>query len=710
MSDVRPFLRFRGWRRLPMVRQAEAAECGLACIAMVAGWYGLDTDLTTLRRRFPLSMRGATLEDLSTTAAAINLSARAVRCDPEDLGQLRLPCILHWEFNHFVVLSNVGSRYVTINDPAVGERRVVWRNLDSSFTGVAFELAPGADFRPKRDRQTVDVFKLIPLTPEVLKALAQGFLLSALLELFVVLTPFYMQLVVDEAIAKGDRDLLVGLSVAFALLYAFNGAATALRSFVFQYLGNTISFGMEARLFHHLIRLPLGYFQKRHVGDLLQRFRAMEPIKQMIVGGGISTVLDGTLAIFTLLLMLSYSAKLSAIVFGGFVFYAVLRVGTRRIARRFSADSMVAEAREQTRFLETLRAIQTIKTAGGEIVRESGWQNLYAAKLNAAIRVSSVQIWFQAMGGALNSVTDIVIIYLAASSAIDGLMTVGMLTAFIAYKKQFLDRMTSLLDQAIQFWLLNVQLTRVADIALASREPHLLSQSNQNYIIDGRIELRNVDFRYAPRERDVVHGVNLEVQPGECVVIFGASGGGKSTLLKILAGLCEPTGGEVLFDGLNIEAFGLDVLRRQMGVVMQEDRLLAGSIAENIALFEPKIDMVRVRQCAEACLVHDEIMRFPMQYHSLVGDMGTSLSSGQKQRVMLARALYRKPNILILDEGTAHLDPKLESAIREMLRGLPMTRVVVAHSQAMASLGDRVLVMEGGRLHDTELAHTMNAA
>ena len=707
--EQEPFLRFGFGRRLRLVRQAEAAECGLASIAMVAGWHGLDTDLTTLRRRFPISIKGATFDDLMAIATSLDLTARALRCEPEDFRALRLPCILHWEFKHFVVLERTTRDGAVIYDPAVGIRRIGSTELSASFTGVALELAPGAKFEKRRERQVLDVFKLIRFTPDVWKALAQGLALSVLLELFVVVGPFYMQLVVDEAILKADRDLLVGLAVAFGLMHCFNAGAGMFRSFVFQYLGNTLSFGMEARLFHHMIRLPLSYFQKRHVGDLLQRFHALEPVKQLIVGGGISTLLDGTLAVFTLILMLRYSVVLSAIVLGVFLCYALLRLGTRQISKRLAADAIVADTKEQTRFLETLRAIQTIKVCGGEGARERVWQNLYADKLNTAIRANTVQIFFQSGAVFLNRVTDVIVLYLAASSAIDGAMTVGMITAFIAYKGQFLDRMTSLLDVVIQFWLLDVQLARVSDIAVAEREPFLLSQSNRGYEIQGSIELRNVSFRYAPRERDIVQDVNLDIRPGEFVVIMGPSGGGKSTLLKMIVGLLEPTKGEVLIDGLTIEAVGLNVLRSQIGVVMQEDRLVAGTIAENIALFDERIDMDWVRACAKAAMIETEIMRFPMQFNSLVGDMGTSLSSGQKQRVLIARALYRRPRILVLDEGTAHLDPDRAEQIQAVLKALPMTRVVVAHSPAMAAVGDRTLLLRCGRLDEVAMPATQAA-
>ena len=699
-QSTAPMLQFGGWRRLRMVRQTEASECGLACLAMVAGWHGYDADLNTLRRRFPISLKGATLEELVGIAGALDLTTRALRCELEDLSQLRLPAILHWEFKHFVVLRRVVRGVAVLHDPAVGERRMKLSELGRGFTGIALEVAPGAGFKRKRERKPVDVFNLLHLTPDTWKALVQGFLLSLLLELFVLLSPFYMQLTIDEAIQKADRDLLLGLAAAFGFMHLFSAAASAFRSFVFQYLGNTLSFGMEARLFHHLVRLPLDYFQKRHVGDLLQRFHALEPVKQMIVGGGISSVLDGTLAVFTGILMFRYDAGLAWIVAAAFLLYAVIRLATRSIARRFSADAIIAEAKEQTRFLETLRAIQTVKVAGGEASREASWQNLYADKLNSAIRVNNVNITFQSLSMLLSRATDVLVLYLAASKAVDGLMTVGMIAAFMTYKDQFLTRMMGLLDQAIQFWLLDVQLARVSDIALAERERNLLSQSNHAYELQGDLELRGVSFRYAPRERDVVRDANLTIRPGEFVCILGPSGGGKSTLLKLITGLLEPGEGEVLFDGLSVDALGLDVLRRQMGVVMQEDRLLAGTVAENIALFAERIDMGQVRDCARMAAVDDEVMRFPMQYNSLVGDMGTSLSSGQKQRVLIARALYRRPRILVLDEGTAHLDPARAGQVHGMLRDLDCTRIVVAHSAAMAAAADRVLVLEGGLLRE----------
>jgi len=387
-----------------------------------------------------------------------------------------------------------------------------------------------------------------------------------------------------------------------------------------------------------------------------------------------------------------------------FLFYLAIRLGVLSLARRYAADTIVTEAKEQTKFLETIRAIQTIKVSGGETNREGVWRNLYAAKLNATIKSGNLAIVYQNANALLSGLSDVGLIYLAAKDAIAGQMTIGVITAFMAYKGQFMSRMSSLVDQAIQFRLLDVQLDRVGDIALATREAGMHALPITDDTILGRIEAKGLNFSYSPSDPSVIKSLDLVIEPGEFVAIVGPSGAGKSTLLKLLIGLYEPTAGEVLIDGRAIRTIGPSSLRRQLGVVMQEDQLLAGTIAENIALFDDRIDMERVRFCAKLAAIDTETMATPMQYNSLVGDMGTTLSSGQKQRVMIARALYRDPKILVMDEGTAHLDPAREAQIHAVLQRLPITRIVVAHGAAMMRAADRVLELRDGVLRKIALA------
>lgn len=683
-------LNLGGLRRLPILRQAESAECGLACLAMIAGYHGYEADLATLRRRFAVSMKGATLKSLMELAAGLGLGSRALRCELDELREVRTPAIIHWELSHYVVLKRVGQGGAEIHDPAIGARLIPLAELSRKFTGVVLELTPTDGFQRKRERHVLRLGTLVKWSPDTFKALVQALVLSILIELLVLTSPFYMQLVIDEAILKGDHGLLTGLAVGFSFVAIFNVAATAMRGLVIQFLGNVLSFEMEARLFHHLLRLPLDWFQKRQMGDVQSRFKAIDPIKHFVAGGAIAAVFDAMFGLFTLVLMFVYAPTLSTIACLSCLIYAGLRLVTLDVSRRVAGDLIVADAKQQTLFLETLRAAQTLKVSGAENIREAQQRNAIAATLNAGIRAGNVNLGYAAVNQSMTGLIDILIVFIGATAVMAGDMTVGMLTAFLIYKGQFVGRMTRLLECAISWRLLDVQLERVADIALHPREPKIDTDGHDG-VIQGRIEASNIFFRYAPGEPDVLQRFSCSIDPGEFVAIAGPSGCGKSTLLKVLTGLYQPSYGEVRLDGRPLSSWSARTVRAQIGVVMQDDVLLQGSIAENIALFEDRVDMGRVAECARLAAIHDDIMQMPMGYHSLVGDMGSALSGGQKQRVMIARALYRRPRVLFLDEGTSHLDVETERAVNAALAELAITRIVVAHRPDTLRAATRVL-------------------
>ena len=696
-----PILNLTGFRRMPLLRQAEAAECGLACVGMVAGFYGHQTDLATLRRDYPISLKGATLKDVVEIAAQLKLGARAVRCELSELRELRLPAILHWDMSHFVVLKRVTKSEIVLADPARGQVVLPLAEASEHFTGVALELSPASGFQKKTERKQVKLTSLVKIDSAGWKAIAQGLALSLFLQVFVLLSPYYMQLVIDEAILKGDLSLLTAVAVGFAGLKLFEAITTVLRGLVFQFLSNIVAFDMEASLFHHMTRLPLSYFHRRHVGDIQQRFQSLGPIRDLVVNGAIAALIDGVLAVFVGAILFAYDPLLGTVVVGVIVFYGILRFAFLELSKRLSGDLLVADAKENTKFLETLRAMQTVKVAGIETEREALWRNLAARTLNANIRVGNVNIGYGAISQTLMGLSNIAIVYIAAQAAIAGNMTIGMITAFMAYKGQFEGKLMALLEQYVQFKLLDVHLGRVADIALAEKEKGLSVPSIRREF-RGELELRQVVFRYAPFEPMILKGANLKVEPGEFIALAAPSGEGKSTLLRLILGLYEPTNGQVLYDGLPASTWGLGALRRQMGVVMQDDKLLAGSIEENISLFDDKPDHDRIRWAAAAAAIHDDIEQMPMSYRSLVGDMGTTLSGGQQQRVMLARALYRQPRLLVMDEGTSQLDIATESKVNEALKALNITRIAAAHRPQTLAAADRIIGLKDGRLSEIQ--------
>jgi ATP-binding cassette subfamily B protein RaxB len=664
---------------------------------MIASYHGHRIDLNTLRRRYPVSLKGATLRALIQVANHLHLAGRPLRFELSHLRQLRLPAIVHWDMSHFVVLKAVTVGGIVVHDPALGEKRYSIDEASKHLTGVALELTPSAEFSAKNETARLPLWSFWGGIQGAGHALAQVFALSIVLEILVIAAPFYMQLVIDEVVAKGDVDLLVVLALGFGLLTAITVTSSTLRSLILLILQNTLHLQLASRLFHHLIRLPLTYFEKRHIGDILSRFTSIEPIRRLLAEGLITAVIDGLMAVATLVMIFIYSPPIGFVVVGAVVLYAILRLALFQELRRRSEDVIQARAHENSTFIETMRAIQSVKLFNREDEREGQWMNRYADFVNANVRMGRVAITFKTLNDAVFGVENVLTIYLAARLALSGDLTVGMIFALVSYKRNFTEKAALLIEKVIEFRVLDLHLERLGDIALTPLEPghdRLLSYARP---MEGRIELRNLCFRYAETEPFVLENVNLVVEAGQFVTIMGPSGGGKTTLVKIMLGLIEPTAGEILIDGIPMATIGARPYREHVAAVMQEDQLLSGSIADNICFFDSAFDQDRMVECARLAGVHDEIMAMPMTYNSLIGDMGSSLSGGQKQRVLLARALYRQPKILFLDEGTAHLDVENEKLINASLRQLRMTRISVAHRPEIMSGADKILRIGAGR-------------
>lgn len=683
---------------LPVLLQSEATECGLACLAMVASHHGHDIDLGTLRRRFPVSLKGTTLRHLIDLAQRLKLTSRPLKLELESLKDLQVPCILHWDMSHFVVLKSVRRDRIVIHDPAVGERRYTLKEASRHFTGVALELTPTSDFERKRERARLPMSALWGRVTGVRRALLQTLVLTVLLQVFVLASPFYMQLVVDEAILRGDHGLLLGLAIGFGLLTIINVVATALRTLILANMGTALGFGMSANLFHHLIRLPMPWYEKRHVGDVISRFGSLDPIRQMLTEGIVAVLVDGAMALLTLAMIFVYSPPLAGIVLGVFLVYATFRAAAFPVLRRRSEEQIHASAAEDTTFIETVRAVQSVKLFGREADREGVWQNRFAEVLRRGLAVTRLNAGFAAFVGLLYGLENIAVVYIGAKTVIGGGMTVGMLYAFMSYKQQFLDKATNLLTKAVEWRMLDLHLDRLGDIATAEREGHGDRIGLVEHRISGGIEVRGLSFRYADGEPDVLHDIDLAIRPGEFVAITGPSGCGKSTLMKVMLGLVPVTRGEIRVDGVPMGALGIDAFRAQIGVVMQDDHLLGGSIADNICFFDASPDLALMRASAMLAGIDAEIMAMPMNYNTLIGEMGAALSGGQRQRVLLARALYRRPRILFMDEGTSHLDVAKEREVNLALAQLRVTRVVIAHRPETIRAADRIVQLVDGRI------------
>jgi len=681
-------------RSTPVLLQTEAAECGLACLAMIAARYGHRIDLQILRQRHSLSLKGTTLRDVVRIASSMKLASRALRAEMSYLGKLRLPAVLHWDHNHFVVLVGVDKRSATIHDPALGRRRLRLEEISNHFTGVALEVWPTTGFQPATERARVRIRHLLAQAHGFWAAAAKIMTVSLVLELIVIIMPLGFQVVLDQVVVSADRDLLELIALGLGLLVLFRTAVEFVRSWAIQVSGSTLALQWKTSLFSHLLRLPTTFFERRHVGDLASRFTSIDRIQHTLSASAISGMVDGLMAIALVAMMWWYDVPLCLIAVATTTLYAAMRGVAYRLYRRANEEAIVYAAQENSHFIESLRGMPSIKVLGIGDRRQANWNNYLVDRISAELKVQRVDVSFTALSNLLFGLDRVVIIYLAARSVIDGGLTVGMLVAFLAYKDQFSQRVSKCMDTLVSTGMLTVHGERIADIALASPEEEQCDIAGSTCCPQGQLatlSAEGVSYRYGDNEAPVIGDFSLTVGPGECVAIVGPSGAGKTTMLKILAGLIIPQQGRVELDGVPLRSIGLEAYRSQLGCVMQDDRLFAGSIAENIASFAPSMDFELIQAAARLASIHNEIVRMPMGYQTLVGDMGSSLSGGQVQRIVLARALCRKPRILLLDEATSHLDEENERAINDAIRKLPITRVIVAHRRSTLEMADRVV-------------------
>lgn len=696
---------------LPLLLQTEATECGLACLGMVAGYHGYRTDLATLRRRFPVSLKGSTLRDLIAIAEQLQLASRPLKLEMSDLGQLKLPCILHWNLNHFVVLQEAGLRSVTIYDPAFGIRKLSMDEAAKAFTGVALELWPNPGFKPASVIQNVKLRSLLGRITGLYRSFSQILLLSLALEVFAVVSPFFLQWVIDNVLVSADRDLLTTLALGFGLLMLMQQGVAVARSWVLMYMSTTLNVQWQANVFTHLLRLPVAYFEKRHLGDVVSRFGAVGIIQHTLTTSFLEAILDGVMTIVTLALMFIYSPTLAWIAIGAMLLYGLGRWAWFAPLRHATEEEIIHAAKQQTHFLETIRGVKTIKLFQRQDERRSSWLSLLVDQINADLRTQKLSLLYKSLNGVLFGIENILIIWLGSRLVMDGNFTVGVLMAFNAYKGQFDGRVSSLIDKFVELKMLQLQGERLADIVLQAPETtHGRGIGEDTTALSPSLEVRGLRFRYAEQEPYVLDDVSFRIEAGESVAIVGPSGGGKTTLVNVLLGILTPSQGDVLIGGQPVQQVGLDTLRRMVGTVLQDDVLFAGSLADNISFFDPHADQAWIKECARLAAIEQDIAAMPMGYNTLVGDMGTILSGGQKQRILLARALYKRPQILFLDEATSHLDIEREQLVNDAIKTMYITRVIVAHRPETINSADRAILLAGGKIIAPETLQVQETA
>ncbi|MCO7912248.1 colicin V export peptidase/ABC transporter CvaB [Escherichia coli] len=684
-------LDLRWQRRVPVIHQTETAECGLACLAMICGHFGKNIDLIYLRRKFNLSARGATLAGINGIAEQLGMATRALSLELDELRVLKTPCILHWDFSHFVVLVSVKRNRYVLHDPARGIRYISREEMSRYFTGVALEVWPGSEFQSETLQTRISLRSLINSIYGIKRTLAKIFCLSVVIEAINLLMPVGTQLVMDHAIPAGDRGLLTLISAALMFFILLKAATSTLRAWSSLVMSTLINVQWQSGLFDHLLRLPLAFFERRKLGDIQSRFDSLDTLRATFTTSVIGFIMDSIMVVGVCVMMLLYGGYLTWIVLCFTTIYIFIRLVTYGNYRQISEECLVREARAASYFMETLYGIATVKIQGMVGIRGAHWLNMKIDAINSGIKLTRMDLLFGGINTFVTACDQIVILWLGAGLVIDNQMTIGMFVAFSSFRGQFSERVASLTSFLLQLRIMSLHNERIADIALHEKEekkPEIEIVADMGPI---SLETNGLSYRYDSQSAPIFSALSLSVAPGESVAITGASGAGKTTLMKVLCGLFEPDSGRVLINGIDIRQMGINNYHRMIACVMQDDRLFSGSIRENICGFAEEMDEEWMVECARASHIHDVIMNMPMGYETLIGELGEGLSGGQKQRIFIARALYRKPGILFMDEATSALDSESEHFVNVAIKNMNITRVIIAHRETTLRTVDRVI-------------------
>ena len=698
-------------KRVPVILQMTPHECGAACLAMVLSYHGRMMTLSECRLHLRSGRDGLSARAIAQAARDLGLRVRALSLEPESLAQVHGPAIVHWNFEHFLVLERWSPHAVEVVDPAVGRRKLTNEEFNAGFTGVVLTLEPGADFQPQEAQSKLSwhsyLGRLVQI-PGTKSMLAQILGASALLQVLGLAFPYFTLILVDTILPQQDLAALTILGIGMVVLVVSQVTFTYLRSALSLYLETRLDIEVMLGFFEHMLRLPFRFFQERSSGDLLMRLGSISVIREELTGQTVAAILDATLVVVYLMIVLFWYPifGLLALAFGA-VQIVLMMVSTRRLYD-LTERGIAAQAESQSYLVEALTGIATLKVAASEDRALGNWSNLFFKQLNISLRQSNLTMLVDTAREALDALAPISLLWLGAIWVLEGNMSLGAMFAVTTLAISFLGPLASLVATAQQVQLVGAHLERIADVYETEPEQDLHSV-NVAPKLSGHIEVRNAGFRYDPHAPWALRHFSVTIEPGQKVAIVGRSGSGKSTLAMLLLGLYPLEEGEILYDGIPLPTLNYRSLRSQFGVVLQNTDLFSGSIRRNIASNDLDLSLGQIREAARLAAIQDEIERLPMGYETVIAEGGADLAGGQRQRLAIARALVNRPPIIMLDEATSHLDAITESIVDQNLSELHCTRIIIAHRLSTVRNADLILVLDQGVIvergvHDKLLA------
>ncbi|ENN4045291.1 TPA: peptidase domain-containing ABC transporter [Salmonella enterica subsp. enterica serovar 13,23:b:-] len=683
-------------KKVRLVLQNEDAECGQACLTMIFNFHGYGVTLPELRQDLSSHSGGMTLGQMAEMSTRHGFQSTPYTLQPAELSQLRLPCILHWNFTHFVVLTRVGKTGVEILDPALGAVTVSNGKLRKHFTGVAVEILPGENFiRKKKEKiRLKDVTgKVFGFVPFIIKIL----FVSLLLDAVALLLPRVSQTIIDKVVLDNDRHflficILIGMALLLVqfVLFIING-------WMKIYFDSKFVTQWRKNIFSKMLSLPVGYFTSRGFGNIMYRFRSIDAIQGYLTDKFASLILNAVSSLIILVVMLFYSLPMTLIAAVTIVLYSFVRYSTYHYLKENAYGIITLKSREQSGLINALKFIQLHKLYNGvgRVVTQYAGIIAEETSINSGTRL--ITIIGAGVNQLLSGIRGVLILAVGVLLVMGNKMTVGMIFAFTAYSVEFSKRATLVIDVLYQLQMLNIHILRLSEIVHAPEETGMHGKAPLPE--SAEISLRNIYHQYSSGGRYTLEGINIDIQHNETVLLTGGSGSGKSTLVKLVLGLTEPAAGIVSVGGIHVRELGKNQLRSMTATVLQGDGLFPGTIYENITFDTGTEHLDEIQRMAASVGIHHVISSLPLGYFSIVGDMSDFLSGGEKQKLLVMRALFKKPRILILDEADSNLDPVSEKAIFDAVMAYPCTKIIISHKTERPYQVDRVICLKDGKIH-----------
>ena len=693
--------RDRRIRRFPFVRQLDEMDCGAAALAMVCRYWGRKVSLARIRQLCFTSTDGTSLRAVCRAAAELGLAARPIKASARNLSRMPLPAIVHWEGNHWVVLYDVGDTHVRIADPALGLRRLPREDFQARWSGYValFDYTEAFEHAPE---ETASAAWLLPFVRPFGSVLARAVGLAVVATALQMVLPVFTQIIVDRVLVEQDVGLLRVLVGAMMASLLFMTVAVLVQRYLLSFVAVRVDAATLDYLTRKLLALPMTYFSARRTGDIQRRLTGLRQVREFMVQTSVTGLTAAVQLLASLALMFLYSPWLGGVFLLTTPLYVgLMRFSSRRLRPIFD-DLEEGFGRYASHQIDAIRGIETVKAMGAESAFREMLLGQFHAIARRQFRADFTITGYEGAVGAVAFLSTALFLWVGARQVLDGSLTIGALVAFNALVALANGPITTLLHLWDTLQLATVLLDRLNDVF--QQEPEQgrdHSRLTPVRSLEGRIGLRGVGFHYGgPESATILQGITLDVPPGKTVAIVGRSGSGKTTLVKCLAGLLEPTEGTILFDGVDLRTLNYRDLRRQIGFVLQENHLFDETIARNIAFGEDEPDLDRVLWAARVANAHEFVERLPLGYDTRIGESGLALSGGQRQRIAIARAVYHRPAVIILDEATSSLDTESERAVKENLDQLleGRTSFVIAHRLSTVRDADLIIVLEQGRL------------